>query len=92
MRAVSGSSRSTLDAQGELARQLALAHTQLAERDDEIRRLVQGDEEIARLRAEVERLDAEVRYATMALDAMTHTRAWRAIELYWRVRGRVLGG
>jgi len=92
MRALSGPSRSTPAPEGELARQLALVHTQLAERDEEIRRLVERDEEIAWLRAEAERLGAEVRYATMALDAMTHTRAWRAIELYWRVRGRVLGG
>ena len=81
-----------MSAVSDLAEQLAVAHAQVAERDAEIRRLVERDEEIARLRAEVERLRDEVDHAAARLDAMRHTRAWRAITLYWRMRSRLLGG
>ena len=91
-----GTSRSSAGADArsreELAERLARAHLQLAERDREIRRLLERDEEIAALRAEAERLRADLRHAVMQLQAMRHTRAWRAIERYWRLRGRLLGG
>jgi ubiquinone biosynthesis protein UbiJ len=75
----------------ELLEQLARAHRRLAERDAEIRRLLERDAEIAHLRTELERVSSEHQHLSLRLEAMRHTRAWRAVTLYWRLRGRLLG-
>lgn len=75
----------------ELVERLADAHLQLAERDAEIRRLVERDGEIAALRGEVERLREDLHHVSMQLEAIRETRAWRTVTLYWRVRARLLG-
>jgi hypothetical protein len=76
---------STKNPRDELREQLARAHRRIAERDAEIRRLLERDTEIARLRSELERV------TSLHLEAMRHTRGWRAVTLYWRLRGRLLG-
>lgn len=76
----------------ELLRQLTDAHMQLALRDQELRQLVARDEEIARLRTELQRAQRDYMHVSLRLESMRHTRAWRTITLYWRLRGRLLGG
>lgn len=82
---------STKNPRDELREQLARAHRRIAERDAEIRRLLERDTEIARLRSELERVSSEHQHLSLHLEAMRHTRAWRAVTLYWRLRGRLLG-
>lgn len=75
----------------ELLAQLQLDHARTRdverERSERMARLEQlvDDDEVARLVAEVERLNGQ-------LDAIQATRIWRMGQGYWRLRDRVRGG
>jgi chromosome segregation ATPase len=78
-------------AEDDLRRRLARVHLQLAQRDDEIQRLLSHDQELERLRSELERAQREGRQAREQLEAVRSTRAWRSAVMLWKLRSRLLG-